>query len=130
MENYFPYEIIAHIISYADVTIDTRLAYGVKPKKLNIDKQTTTLLNSLCNRRLSFYAIYKNNIEIMKNSEGLIKYTCPLLERVESEHENVRIWLDFIDINGELCYWFMKYSPSYYRSWGAYSVHDGATVNF
>lgn len=128
MSYYFSDDIIANIVKFADVPIDTRLAfqqYGVTPRKLVVPEEISLKLCNIFRRRLSYFDRYNRDMELMKNSLGMYKVCYPKLECAISG-DNASVYIDIIDMEGECCYWVMKYGL---LGWGPYSIHNGSILN-
>lgn len=129
MSHYFPEDIIAYIVQFADVPIDTSLAFGVKPKKLIIPDEIEDKLNSLCTRRLKFITKYNSDIEELKASSYSYKLCYSMLEQVSTIIDDNELVFKFsIDMDGEYCYHIFKHTSktSYMR--GPYRINDGSKI--
>jgi hypothetical protein len=129
MSHYFPEDIIAYIVQFADVPIDTSLAFGVKPKKIILPDGIEDKLNSLCTRRLKFSTKYKSDIEKMKNSSRSYKICYSTLEQVSTILDDIEVMCKyFIDMDGEYCYDFLKYTSDTCFGRGPYRINDGSKI--
>jgi hypothetical protein len=95
MEYYFPDNILAHIISFAEsIPIDTRLVFGVPPKRLIVEKELQCKLKRMCLRRTYFY-------KLMTDVEHQITYhKGPLLfDLISIKLDNNNLWLTCREYN-------------------------------
>jgi hypothetical protein len=129
MSYYFPDHLIAYIVQFADVSIDTSLAFGVKPKKIIIPDGIEEKLNSLCTRRLKFITKYNNDIKELKASSYSYKICYSILEQVTINIDDVELTFRFcIDMEGEYCYIVVKDTSDKSYSRGPYRMNDGSYV--
>lgn len=127
---YFPDDIIAYIVQFADVPIDTSLAFGVKPKNIIMPNGIEDKLNSLCTRRLKY--ITKNNIinKKFKASACSHKICYSILEQVSTIIDGNELMCKYyIDMDGEYYYSVTRHTSDYqyniYRL-GTYRISDGS----
>lgn len=135
MDYYFPDEVLAHIISFADsVPIDTRLTFGVLPKRLIVEDKTISKLDKLCLRRRALQ-------ERKKEREDLLL----LYDFVSIQLSYQDFCIDFREYNGSMGYRIIKLPSQMYFAFsmvetvdfpcnrryisGPYCIHSGLLLN-
>jgi hypothetical protein len=98
MDYHFPDEVLAHIISFVDsVPIDTRLAFGVLPKRLIIEEQIKSKLDKMCLRRTALHERKKERKDLLL-----------LHDFVSTQLSYQDFCLDFREYNGSMGYRIIK----------------------
>jgi hypothetical protein len=134
MEYHFPDEILAHIVSFAEsVPIDTRLHFGVLPKRLIIDKEFHSKLDSICVHRVKFYTYQTKDGKIYR------QHKLPVMLYSEWVRFNeCKMHISIQDFNGTIGYKYFKVPKKFYYatstdvsldSYGPYDLQTGLLFN-
>lgn len=134
MEYHFPDEILAHIVSFVEsVPIDTRLHFGVLPKRLIIDKEFHSKLDSICVSRVKSYK-YQT-----VNSKSYGQYDQQVLLYSEwARFDKCKIFISIQDFKGTMGYGYFKVPKRLYyamsideplESYGPYDLQTGLLFN-
>lgn len=128
MEYYFPDNILAHIISFAEsIPIDTKLVFGVPPKRLIVEEELQCKLKKMCLRRTYFYKQRTTGQQTTYNKLSL------LFDFVSIKLDNNDLWINCNEYNGIMGYQITKVTRRLNHSWeepsGPYDSHTGLLLN-
>ena len=104
MDCYFPNEILVHILSFTEsLPIDTKLHFGVAPKRLVVEEDIQCKLKKICLRRASFYKNQKALEQQIINCGRSL-----LFEFVSIKLDGFTFWIDYHDYKGTIGYRIIK----------------------